>query len=812
MADVEIEAGRSGRPPSPARLGPVLRVILAPLILVGRIIGALARAIARGSREDATHLAAYIAFTGLLSLFPFLMALAALGGELGTGQSAERAVQTLFALLPEDVAKPLAPAVRQVLSSGAKSDILTIGLVVALWTASNGVAALRVALNRAYGAIEHRGFIGVSALQLGLVLLGAVVMIGLSFAVILGPQVWDWLVKPYAPKSWGRPLWDIARYGTGTFMVLASLVFMHWLLPARHLKFRFILPGAVLTTLGWIGLATLFSLFLRNLGNYSVTYGSLGSIVVVLVFFYASATLLLVGAHFNVALFKIEPSIPPLSKGGLTFKAVTEYSLRAIRSRFRRTTPMDHQKKHVAFAGRLVIVGFGSIGQGVLPLLLRHIDMPKDRITIVTAEDHGEKIADAMDVTFLQEILTRDNYRAILEPMIGEGDFLLNLSVDVSSLALIALAHERGALYLDTCIEPWLGGYTDTSLSASARSNYGLREGALALKAKFAPGGATAVLTHGANPGHVSHLVKQGLLDIAAATGAPVDAPKDRAGWGRLAQKLGVKVIHVAERDTQKANIPKAIGEFVNTWSIDGFVGEGCQPAELGWGTHERHFPADGGRHEIGKGAAIYLNRPGASVRVRTWTPKEGPFHGFLITHSEAISLADFLTVEEAGKATYRPTCHYAYHPCDDAVLSIHEIAGKNWQMQATRRLMSDEIISGIDELGVLIAGHAKGAYWLGSQLDIETARDLAPYNSATSLQVTSSVLAGVVWAIENPHAGIVEPEDMDFRRCLEIAGEYWGPRVGVFTDWTPLDHRAELFPEDLDTSDPWQFKNIRVG
>lgn len=811
MADVELEAGIRARSPSPARLGPVLRVLLAPLFLVGGIIAGLARAIARASREDATHLAAYIAFSALLALFPFLMALAAVAGDIGNAKSAERAVQALFTFLPEDVAKPLAPAVRQVLSSGAKSDILTIGLVVALWTASNGIAALRVALNRAYGAIEHRGFLRVTALHLFLVLLGAVVMIGVSFAVILGPQVWDWLVKPYAPKSWGRSLWDMTRYAAGTSMVLGSLVFMHWILPARHLKFRFILPGAMLTTLGWLGLASLFSLFLRNLGNYSVTYGSLGSIVVVLVFFYASATLLLIGAHFNVAMFKIEPSIPPVPTGRLTFKAITEYSLRAIRSRLRRADPMEHQKKHVAFAGRLVIVGFGSIGQGVLPLLLRHIDMPKDKITIVTAEDHGEKVADDMGITFVQQILTRDNYREILEPMIGKGDFLLNLSVDVSSLALIALAHERGALYLDTCIEPWLGGYTDTSLTASQRSNYGLREGALALREKFGKGGPTAVLTHGANPGHVSHLVKQGLLDIAAATGAPVEAPTDRKGWAALAAKLGVKVIHVAERDTQKANIPKAIGEFVNTWSIDGFVGEGCQPAELGWGTHEEHFPADGGRHPIGKGAAIYLNRPGASVRVRTWTPKEGPFHGFLITHSEAISLADFLTLEEGGRVTYRPTCHYAYHPCDDAVLSVHELAGKGWAMQPTKRLMSDEIISGIDELGVLLAGHARGAYWLGSQLDIETARQLAPYNSATSLQVTSAVLAGVVWAMENPEAGVVEPEEMDFRRCLEVAGEYWGPRVGVFTDWTPLDKRGELFPEDVDTSDPWQFKNIRV-
>ena len=70
--------------------------------------------------------------------------------------------------------------------------------------------------------------------------------------------------------------------------------------------------------------------------------------------------------------------------------------------------------------------------------------------------------------------------------------------------------------------------------------------------------------------------------------------------------------------------MPKKSNEFVNTWSVDGFVSEGAQPAELGWGTHEKHFPADGGRHKAGSRCAIYLNRPGASTRVRTWTPEGG--------------------------------------------------------------------------------------------------------------------------------------------------------------------------------------------
>lgn len=467
--------------------------------------------------------------------------------------------------------------------------------------------------------------------------------------------------------------------------------------------------------------------------------------------------------------------------------------------------------KSTSFSGRLVIVGCGSIGQGVLPLILRHLDIATERIVIVTADDVGREVAAHYGVDFRVERLDRDNYRSVLAPLLGAGDFLLNLSVNVASAALIRFARERDALYLDTCIEPWPGGYDDPRLSPDQRSNYSLREQVLALR-DGAPDAPTALVAHGANPGLVSHFVKQALLDIARDTGRPTAAPADRLGWARLARDLDIKVIHIAERDTQIARIAKQPGEFVNTWSIDGFVSEGCQPAELGWGTHERHFPEDGHRHAAGCDAAIYLNRPGAGTRVRTWTPLEGPFHGFLVTHNEAISIADYLTVPNGSGAAYRPTVHYAYHPCDDAVLSLHELAGKNWSTQTRKRLMMDEIVDGIDELGVLLMGHAKSAYWFGSRLSIEETRRLVPFNNATSLQVTAAVLAGMVWCIENPRAGLVEADEIDFRRILEIARPYLGELVGVYSNWNPIDGRGTLFPERLDTSCPWQFVNFRVS
>ncbi|MGE5200562.1 MAG: homospermidine synthase [Acidobacteriota bacterium] len=472
---------------------------------------------------------------------------------------------------------------------------------------------------------------------------------------------------------------------------------------------------------------------------------------------------------------------------------------------------MPANTKHVAFPGRIVMVGFGSIGQGTLPLILRHIDMDPKRITIVTAEELGRQEAEELGITFVVNPLTRENFERVLDPMLSAGDFLLNVSVEVSSIALMGFCYRKGVLYLDTCIEPWPGGYTDTALSPSQRSNYALREQALELRRAHGGKGPTAIVTHGANPGLVSHFVKRALLDIARDTGVDAGAPRTREDWGALAHTLGVKVIHIAERDTQVASVPKRPGEFVNTWSVDGFVSEGSQPAELGWGSHERHFPPDGSRHSFGCDCAIYLNRPGASTRVRSWTPLEGPYHGFLITHGESISISDYFTVRQNERVVYRPTVHYAYHPCDSAVLSVHELGGKNWQLQEHKRILMDEITTGIDELGVLLMGHAKGAYWYGSVLSVEETRTLVPYHNATGLQVTAPVLAGMIWAMENPDRGVVEPDELDHERILEITRPYLGKLVGAYSHWTPLKDRGRLFPEELDESDPWQFKNFRV-
>lgn len=463
----------------------------------------------------------------------------------------------------------------------------------------------------------------------------------------------------------------------------------------------------------------------------------------------------------------------------------------------------------------VVMIGFGSIGRGTLPLIERHFDIDAADIVVVSPDTLNDHILEKRGIRKITTAVTRDNYRDLLTPLLRRTNppsFCVNLSVDTSSVEIMSLCREIGCLYVDTVVEPWPGLYYNTGLDMADRTNTALRATVLAERAA-APGGITAVSSCGANPGMVSWFVKQALLDVAGKLGTlGGPAPATRDDWAALMMRTGVKGVHIAERDTQRAQAPRPSGTFLNTWSVDGFISEGLQPAELGWGTHERWMPPTGRRFPDPESPAIYLAQPGADTRVRTWCPTLGEQYGLCVTHNESLSIPDYFTVRQSGQVVYRPTCHYAYRPADEAMLSWEELLSAGGVRQQEHRVIDeDEIVDGIDELGVLLYGHDANAYWYGSRLSIQETRELAPYQNATGLQVTSAVLAAMVWAVENPEAGIVEADEMDFRRCLEVQTPYLGPVEGHYTDWTPLDSQPELYPSHVDDSDPWQFRNVLV-
>jgi homospermidine synthase len=465
---------------------------------------------------------------------------------------------------------------------------------------------------------------------------------------------------------------------------------------------------------------------------------------------------------------------------------------------------------HAELGGRLVMIGCGSIGQAILPLLRNHLQFPADGFTVLSADERGRGIATAQGARFVHCHLKPGSFHRELARHLRAGDLLLNLSFDVSSLDLVEWCAGHGVLYVDTSIEPWPGVFDNPMLSLRERTNFLTRERMLRLGQRLGPDSPTAIVDHGANPGLVSHFVKRALLDLARDLRPGLLPPASREAWAFLARDLDVSLIQISERDTQAAERPKRPNEFVNTWSIDGFVDELMQPAELSLGTTEPGRPAGAHWHRAGSGT-IYLRRPGGGTYARSWLPSLGGFQGLLMTHDEVFSIADYLSLRGTEGFTFRPTVMFVYHPCDDAMLSALELEGRGWQLQATRRVLTTELVTGMDELGVLLAGHARNAYWFGSQLTIEEARRHVPHANATSLQVAAGALAAAVYAVRHPRLGVREADELDFDECLAVARPYLGPLVGAYTDWTPLQGRGQLFEEDLDPDRPWQLRNVRA-
>lgn len=397
------------------------------------------------------------------------------------------------------------------------------------------------------------------------------------------------------------------------------------------------------------------------------------------------------------------------------------------------------------------------------------------QLTVITADEKGRHVADHFGVRYLVEPLTPQNYQTVLDQHLHTGDWLLNLSVNVSSLALIAWCKAHDVLYLDTCVEPWAGGY---ATDAGETSNAWLRQQALAL---HTPGATTAVIAHGMNPGLVSHLLKQALLALARSKGVAVEAPPP---WTRLAQTLGVKAVHISERDTQDEALELQAGEFANTWSAEGLYSESwLQHAELAWGSHEGAPPADA----IAQGRTLRLAHHGAAIQMRTWLPSQGEQSGMLVTHHEVISISELLSTDE-----YAPTVCYVYHPCPKAQQSLENLHAGIPVREF--RVLEPETLHGCDEIGVLLI-HDVGALWHGSTLSSDVAKQLVPHNSATSMQVVAGILGAMVWMQEHPQEGVVEAENMESEQVLAVALPYLGQVTTVATEWQAgLRHTIEEF------------------
>jgi len=472
------------------------------------------------------------------------------------------------------------------------------------------------------------------------------------------------------------------------------------------------------------------------------------------------------------------------------------------------------------------VIGCGSVSQCAIPLILDLINVPPKNVTIMDFADNRTRVKSSLKkgVKYVFDKITKDNYTKLLANYVGSGDLIIDLAWNIECMAMMQWCRDNNVLYVNTSVEEW-DPYKDEQRNDPTKYTLYARHMDIRqlLKKWGDNNGPTFVVDHGANPGLVSHFTKNALIDIAKKIIAK--KPKDRRSeelqthiadknFAKLGQVTGTKVIHISERDTQITDQPKQFNEFVNTWSIEGFYEEGVAPAELGWGTHEKNIPQNAFFHKEGPQNQICLSSLGMNTWVRSFVPC-GEITGMVIRHGEAFGISDRLTVWENGKAVYRPTVHYAYCPSDVAINSLHELEMRQFKMQDKLRIMSDEIIDGRDELGVLLMGHDFNSWWCGSILDIHTARKLVPHQQATTLQVAISAVAAAIWMIKNPRMGFRLPDDIDHEAILKVSKPYIKPFISKAVDWTPLKNLNTKFTKfDMERpkdEDVWQFTSFLV-
>ncbi|MCM8790468.1 MAG: saccharopine dehydrogenase NADP-binding domain-containing protein [Candidatus Omnitrophica bacterium] len=478
----------------------------------------------------------------------------------------------------------------------------------------------------------------------------------------------------------------------------------------------------------------------------------------------------------------------------------------------------------VKFKNKVLIIGYGAVARSALPLLLKHVDIPYKNITVIDFADKRETLRPWLKkgLNYFQERVTPINLAPILSRHVSSEGLVIDLAWNIGSVDMLNWCHDNRVLYVSTSMEEW-DPYADIHKKTPfQKSLYHMQLELRKAVSKWQEPMITAVIDHGANPGLISHFTKKGLIDIARRVLRDKTTNKKEAkiieqclsegAFARLAMNLGVKVIHVSEKDGQISGIPKRENEFVATWCIEALREECIAPSELGWGTHETDVPVSASFPPTGPRNQIFLSRMGMNTWVRSWVPNE-EIVGMAVRHSESFSISDFLTVWREKKVIYRPTVHYVYMPCNETIASLHELRCRNYELQERLRIMSDEIIEGADSLGALLMGHKYNSWWTGSVLSIEESRRLVPHQNATTVQVAIGLVAAVRWSIEHPNEGLKVPEEISHEYVLDIARPYLGEFISIPSDWTPFRNYQLFFKENpyfyLDSKNPWSFKNF---
>jgi membrane protein len=255
--------------------------------------------------DDGWAIASHIALSTLMALFPFLIVLTSLAGFFGSEELADQAATLMLETWPRQVADSLAVQIHDVLTT-PRGGALTIGAVLAVYFASNGVESLRVALNRAYAVSEPRRWYWLRLESIGYTLIAAFASLAMSFLIVLGPLILE-ATRRYVPLvvATNEHFLNVSRYGIAILAMIGTLFIVHAWLPAGRRRFLQILPGIVFTMVASLVSGIVFGQYLaRFANNYVTMYAGLASVIIALVFLYFIAAIFVYGGELNAAIIK----------------------------------------------------------------------------------------------------------------------------------------------------------------------------------------------------------------------------------------------------------------------------------------------------------------------------------------------------------------------------------------------------------------------------------------------------------------------------------------------------------------------------
>ncbi|AGE50256.1 homospermidine synthase [Acanthocystis turfacea Chlorella virus Canal-1] len=446
---------------------------------------------------------------------------------------------------------------------------------------------------------------------------------------------------------------------------------------------------------------------------------------------------------------------------------------------------------------KILQIGCGGVGSSMPYLYERHFQYKAGNITIMDKDKARlDKLKGKFPkINFVHQEFTKKNYKQLIGQYLNKGDIFADLAYYIGTNDCLELCHEKGIHFTNAAIEQWLNDNDCNQNTLECETLYRHQHHVREMAKKWGNKGATAVVGNGANPGWVSLAAKIGIKDWIKYLlkknkndARVIKAAKavEAGQFNEAARQLNIQVIHISERDTQISKLPKKVDEFLCTWSCVGLIEEAALPAEMGWGTHEnmkeyvKHF-------KKGPGNEVYMDTIAMNTLVRSYVPGSDVL-GMVIPHEEANSLSYFLTVTKGGKAVYRPTVHYAYQLPDVAIASLVEYQAYGMpDMITNERVIKDEIESGADTLGAFLMSPDFGKWWCGSKLTIEESRRLIPHQNATIVQVSPSILAGMIYMIQHPDKAPVFPEDLPEDYVMNgFIKPYLGEWISQPVKWEP--------------------------